>query len=187
MSSYNASICLLGLALISCTVMAGDKSLGQTINQTTSQTTSQTMSPSLGQPLESYQGSIVSPDGDGLPIGSGSVVEGKGIFEKRCIACHGLTGEQPGNQLVGGLNSLPTMRPLKTVGSFWPYATTLYDYVARAMPYNEEKSLTPDEVYAVTAYVLNLNQIIDSAKTLDQDNLAEVKMPNRDGFIELIH
>ena len=111
-----------------------------------------------------------------------------GVSEKTgtCLACHGPAGEQPGNQIAGGIGSLPTMRPLKTVGSFWPYATTLYDYVARAMPYNEEKSLSPDEVYAVTAYVLNLSGIIGESAVLDQQSLIEVKMPNRDGFIELI-
>jgi mono/diheme cytochrome c family protein len=144
------------------------------------------MRPSLGQVAMDYEGSIVSPDGSGLPVGSGSVSDGKAIFETKCLACHGPAGGQPGNQIAGGIGSLPTMRPLKTVGSFWPYATTLYDYVARAMPYNQEKSLSPDEVYAVTAYVLNLSGIVGESDVLDQQSLVEVEMPNRDGFIELI-
>ncbi len=174
MSLYDMTVCLLVCGVVFFTPELAAKDLGQNI------------SPLLGQPLENYLGSIVSTDGNGLPEGKGSVAEGKVIYEDRCVACHGMTGEQPGNQLAGGLNSLPTMRPLKTVGSYWPYATTLYDYVARAMPYNEEKSLSPDEVYAVTAYVLNLSKIVDVATVLDQDNLADVKMPNRNGFVELI-
>jgi cytochrome c len=171
---HKVSLCLWMLALVSGNLTASEKDLGKNIKV------------SLGQPLVNYVGSVVSTDGDGLPKGSGSVAEGKRVFEAKCVACHGPGGEQPGNQLVGGIGSLPTMRPLKTVTSYWPYATTLYDYVARAMPYNEEKSLSPDDVYAVTAYVLNLSQIVDDATRLNQDNLMDVVMPNRDGFIELI-
>jgi S-disulfanyl-L-cysteine oxidoreductase SoxD len=162
------------LLLIPFSSLAADKNPGVNI------------SPSLGKVTMNYVGSIVSPDGSGLPVGSGSVSDGKAIYENKCVACHGLTGEQPGNQLAGGLDSLPTMRPLKTVGSFWPYATTVYDYVARAMPYNEAKSLSPDEVYAVTAYVLYLSGIVGESVVLDQQSLVEVEMPNKDGFIELV-
>ena len=94
--------------------------------------------PGLGQEIESYNGSIVSPDGSGLPAGKGTVADGKVLYERQCASCHGIDGQLQGNQLAGGIGSLATSRPLKTVGSFWPYATTLYDYIARAMPYNQE-------------------------------------------------
>ena len=144
-----------------------------------------TLKPGLGQPIN-FTGSIVSPDGSGLPAGSGTVVEGKSVYGKHCAACHGIDGQLPGNQLAGGVGSLATNRPVKTVGSYWPYATTLYDYIARAMPYNQEKMLSADETYAVTAYVLRLNNILDDEARLDEITLPRVKMPNQDGFIELI-
>lgn len=144
------------------------------------------LKPGLGQPVLNFTGSIVSTDGSGLPVGSGSVAEGKSVYGKHCAACHGFDGQLPGNQIAGGVGSLATDSPLKTVGSFWPYATTLYDYIARAMPYDQEKILSADETYAVTAYVLNLNSILDDEATLDKITLPQVKMPNRDGFIELI-
>ncbi len=143
--------------------------------------------PGLGQQLEAYSGSIISPDGSGLPIGNGTVGDGKVLYERQCAACHGIEGQQPGNQLAGGIGSLSTPRPLKTVGSFWPYATTLYDYIARAMPYNQEKSLSVNEVYAITAYVLNLNNILDDDAGVNDRSLPAIVMPNREGFIELIH
>lgn len=143
--------------------------------------------PGLGQQLEAYTGSVVSPDGSGLPVGYGTVGDGKDLYERKCAACHGTDGGQPGNQLAGGIGSLSTPRPLKTVGSFWPYATTLYDYIARAMPYNQEKTLSVNEVYAITAYVLNLNKILDDDAMVNDKLLPGIVMPNREGFIELIH
>ena len=109
------------------------------------------LKPGLGQPVTNFTGSIVSADGSGLPAGSGTVVEGKSVYGKHCAACHGIDGQLPGNQLAGGIGSLATGRPLKTVGSYWPYATTLFDNIARAMPYDQEKMLSADETYAVTA------------------------------------
>jgi len=124
------------------------------------------------------------PSGEGLPDGSGSVAEGKEVYQAQCQACHGADGKSgPMNRLVGGKGSLASDAPVKTVGSYWPYATTLYDYVHRAMPFNSPQSLSPDETYAVTAYVLNLNGIVDGDTTLDADSLPEIKMPNRDGFV----
>jgi len=143
------------------------------------------MKPELGQPVPDYQGTIVSGDGSGLPEGHGSVQQGEVIFNDRCASCHGLAGELAGNQLVGGIGSLATARPVKTVGSYWPYAPTLYDYINRAMPYNEEKSLSVSEVYAVTAYVLYLNGIVKHNDVVSDSTLAGIQMPNRDGFIEL--
>jgi S-disulfanyl-L-cysteine oxidoreductase SoxD len=126
----------------------------------------------------------VSPSGAGLPPGRGDVREGEAIFADKCAACHGPHGEgKPMDALVGGIGTISTMKPDKTVGSFWPYATTLFDYVRRAMPLNAPQSLAPDEVYAVSAYVLFLNGIVPRDSTLDADNLAKIKMPNRDGFV----
>jgi S-disulfanyl-L-cysteine oxidoreductase SoxD len=126
----------------------------------------------------------VSPSGAGLPQGHGDVREGEAIFAEKCAGCHGAHGEgKPMDQLVGGFGTVFDMKPHKTVGSFWPYATTLFDYVRRAMPLNAPQSLTPDEVYAVSAYVLFLNGIVPQATTLDKDNLPKIAMPNRGGFV----
>jgi cytochrome c len=126
----------------------------------------------------------VSPDGAGLPPGRGDVAQGEAIFAAKCASCHGPRGEgKPMDRLVGGIGALRDKKPEKTVGSFWPYATTLFDYLRRAMPLDRPQSLTPDEVYAVSAYVLFLNGIVPRNATLDADNLAKIKMPNRDGFV----
>ena len=127
----------------------------------------------------------IGPDGVGLPPGSGTPKQGEAVYAAKCVACHGEKGAgKPNDQLVGGQGTLPGDKPpVKTVGSFWPYATTVFDYVRRAMPYNESKSLTNDEVYAVVAYILNLNGIIADNDTMDAQTLRKVKMPNRDGFV----
>jgi cytochrome c len=128
------------------------------------------------------------PDGRGLPQGSGTVEQGKAIYEQQCVACHGdkLQGGA-GDKLVGGrgtlVNNDPKKPPVKTVESYWPYATTLFDYIYRAMPLNAPGSLTYDQVYAVSAYILSQAKIIPADATIGQDNLAKVSMPNRDGFI----
>ena len=125
----------------------------------------------------------VTPDGRGLPKGSGTVALGKQVFDSMCAACHGAKGEgKPADRLVGGQGTLKNANPVKTIGSFWPYATTLYDYINRAMPYTAPQSLTPDQVYSVTAYLLYLNGIVASDATLDATSLPKVQMPNRDGF-----
>jgi cytochrome c len=126
----------------------------------------------------------VSPSGAGLPPGHGDVGQGEAVFVAKCASCHGRHGEgKPMVRLVGGVGTLRDKKPVKTVGSFWPYATTLFDYVRRAMPLNAPQSLNPDEVYAVSAYVLFLNGIIPQNTTLDANTLAKIKMPNRDGFV----
>jgi cytochrome c len=142
--------------------------------------------PNLGQEVTSYVSSIVSPDGSGLPSGVGSVPDGRTVYMTKCAACHGMDGKLTTNPLVGGEGTLKLDRPIRTVGSYWPYATTLYDYIARAMPYNQEKSLSVNEIYSVTAFVLNLNGILGDDDELDQTSLPEIRMPNRSGFIELI-
>ncbi|MDO9710904.1 c-type cytochrome [Paracraurococcus lichenis] len=128
----------------------------------------------------------VAPDGTGLPEGRGSVAEGAALFAERCASCHGPRGQEgallPALRLAGGEGSLASSRPVQTVGSYWPYATTLFDYTRRAMPFNAPQSLSSDQVYAVTAFVLHLNGLLPADATLDADSLRRVRMPNRDGF-----
>lgn len=126
----------------------------------------------------------IAPDGEGLPQGSGSVADGAGIYAAKCAQCHGETGmEGPTDPLAGGIGSLTSDAPAKTVGSFWPYTTTLFDYTRRAMPYDSPQSLTPDETYAVTAYVLHLNGIVEGDVVLDAAGLPAIEMPNKEGFV----
>jgi S-disulfanyl-L-cysteine oxidoreductase SoxD len=126
----------------------------------------------------------VSPDGRGLPPGRGTALEGKLIYLANCARCHGVEGQGgPADKLVGGIGSLDTPRPIKTVGSYWPYATTLFDYIRRSMPYDRPASLGDDEVYAVSAYVLKLNGIVPEDLELNRKSLPDVEMPNRDGFV----
>ena len=130
----------------------------------------------------------VSPDGAGLPPGSGTPKQGEAVYASKCLACHGEKGAgKPNDALVGGIGSLAGDKPaLKTVGSFWPYATTIFDYVRRSMPYNESKTLTNDELYAVAAYILQLNGIIGENDTMNAQTLPKVPMPNRDGFVAFV-
>jgi mono/diheme cytochrome c family protein len=127
----------------------------------------------------------IGPDGAGLPPGSGTASQGEAVYAAKCQACHGEKGAGgPNDALVGGMGSLAAGKPpVKTVGSYWPYATTLFDYIRRAMPFPETKSLTNEEIYAVSAYILNLNGIVGTDEVLDAQSLPKVKMPNRDGFI----
>lgn len=125
----------------------------------------------------------VRPDGRGLPPGHGSVAQGQAIYDAKCASCHGTFGESNAYlQLAGGVGSLATAEPVRTTGSKLQYATTLFDYIRRAMPLTAPQSLTNDEVYALTAYVLNLNDIVGPDVTLDARSLAALRMPNRDGF-----
>jgi mono/diheme cytochrome c family protein len=127
---------------------------------------------------------FIPPSGANLPAGRGTAEEGKAIYASQCARCHGATGrEGPEEPLVGGIGSLTSPRPQKTVGSYWPYATTLWDYINRAMPFDRPGVLPPDDVYAVTAYVLQLNGIVSATDVLDANNLPKIKMPNRDGFL----
>jgi cytochrome c len=126
----------------------------------------------------------IPPDGKGLPPGSGTAALGKPIYVERCASCHGDRGEDAKyGRLVGGRGTLNTDKPLLTIGSFWPYATTLWSYINRAQPLDEPGSLTADQVYAVTAYLLYLNGIIGETDVLDARALPQVRMPNRDGFV----
>ena len=125
----------------------------------------------------------VRADGQGLPAGHGSVREGEAIYAQACAGCHGAKGEgKPADRLVGGFGTLATAKPVRTVGSYWPYATTLFDFVRRAMPFDAPQSLTADQVYAVSAYILYLNDIVPQDTVLDARSLPKVAMPNRNGF-----
>jgi len=127
----------------------------------------------------------IGPDGAGLPPGRGTAKGGEAVYVAKCQGCHGEKGAGgPNDALVGGFGSLAAGKsPVKTVGSYWPYATTLFDYIRRAMPFPETKSVTNDEIYAVSAYILNLNGIVGTDEVLDAQSLPNVKMPNRDGFV----
>ena len=125
----------------------------------------------------------IPPSGAGLPAGSGTAKQGAAVYGAKCLACHGEKGAgKPADVLVGGIGSLATARPVRTVGSYWPYATTLFDYVRRAMPITNPLSLSDDEVYAVSAYVLFLSGIVGEDAVMNAQTLPQVKMPNRDGF-----
>jgi len=126
----------------------------------------------------------VGGDGSNLPAGSGSVSHGSEVFGQQCAACHGAKGEGGvGDRLVGGQGTLGTPKPVRTVGSYWPYAPTLFDYIRRAMPQNAPQSLSNNDVYAVSAYILSLNGLLPADATLDAKSLAAIKMPNRNMFV----
>lgn len=129
-------------------------------------------------------GASVAPDGTGLPDGSGSALEGRALFAARCARCHGEKGGGGlGPPLVGGQGTLATARPLKTVGSFWSHATSVWNYVNRAMPFDQPGLLKPPEVYAAVAYLLFMNGIVGEKDVLNTKTLPKVRMPNRDGFV----
>jgi cytochrome c len=126
----------------------------------------------------------VGPDGAGLPPGKGTSAAGALVYEQKCQACHGARGAgQPNDRLVGGQGTLATKTPVRTIGSYWPYATTVFDYVRRAMPYLQPQTLGNDEVYALTAYLLALNGIIGESDEMNAQTLPKVKMPNQASFI----
>jgi S-disulfanyl-L-cysteine oxidoreductase SoxD len=127
----------------------------------------------------------IGRNGENLPPGSGTVAHGKEIFAEQCAACHGDKGQGGvGERLVGGQGTIATPKPIKTVGSFWPYAPTLFDYIRRAMPQNAPQSLGNEDVYAVSAYILNMNGLLPADATLDAKTLSAIKMPNREMFTE---
>ncbi|PYU23767.1 MAG: hypothetical protein DMG30_10475 [Acidobacteria bacterium] len=144
--------------------------------------------PNLGRPLTPEEISkldiTVAPDGSGLPAGSGSVSAGANVYSEKCQSCHGARGQGgPQDQLTGGVGTIASEKPVKTPVSYWPSATTIFDYVRRAMPLQSPQSLTNDEVYAVTAYILSIDKIVPEDAVLDAKSLPQVKMPNRDGFV----
>ena len=145
--------------------------------------------PKLGRPAtpdEVAKADIsIPPDGKGLPAGSGSVAQGAQVFAAKCAVCHGANaqGTPNGDRLVGGIGTLASSNPVKTVSSYWPYATTLFDYIRRAMPLTNPQSLQNDEAYAVVAYILSIDNIVPKEAVLDAQSLPKVQMPNRNGFI----
>ncbi len=144
--------------------------------------------PGLGQELSAEELAAVDftimPDGDGLPEGSGNAVTGREVYNQNCLACHGENGTGGINDVLsGGHGSLTGPQPQKTIGSYWPYATTVFDYIRRAMPFQTPDSLSSDEIYAVTAYLLFVNDIIADDAEMNADSLPRVKMPNRDNFV----
>ena len=128
---------------------------------------------------------IRTTDGKGLPMGRGTAAEGKAVYDAKCLACHGADakGGTVYGTMVGGIGSFKTNTRVLTPGSMYPYAPILFDYIRRSMPMDRPQSLTADEIYAVSAYILNLNGIIPAGAVMDQNTLAQVQMPNRNGFI----
>jgi cytochrome c len=144
--------------------------------------------PNLGRALSPEEISkldlTVAPDGNGLPSGSGSVSAGAKVYAEKCQSCHGAKGQGgPQDQLTGGVGTIASAKPVKTPISYWPSATTIFDYVRRAMPLQSPQSLSDDEVYAVAAYLLSIDKIVPEDAVLDAKSLPQVKMPNRDGFV----
>ena len=129
----------------------------------------------------------ISAKGTGLPPGGGSGKEGQELYVKHCSTCHGLKGEGDAEQgnpaIAGGVGTLTSPKPVKTVGSYWPYAPGVFDYIRRAMPYDNPRTLKADEYYAITAYVLSLSGVVKPGERLDATSMPQVKMPNRDGFV----
>ena len=150
-----------------------------------------TPGPNLGEPAGSRAVSSldrgIMPDGAGLPEGSGTAEQGRVIYDRLCLSCHGPGGlGDSGDQLAGAQMQLTDEWPEKTIGTFWPYAPTLFDFIRRSKPMMQPGSLTDSEVYALTAYLLFLNEIIPENREMNASTLAGVKMPNRDGFIQIL-
>jgi S-disulfanyl-L-cysteine oxidoreductase SoxD len=148
--------------------------------------------PNLGKPIDPADIAAwdisIQPDGAGLPPGAGTPAQGAPIFSEKCAQCHGPEGKGgvagvTASPLVGGGPITDISAPMKTIANFWPYATTLFDYIRRAMPWQQPNSLTNDEVYALVAFILAQNKLIGENDTMNAQTLPKVKMPNRDGFI----
>lgn len=171
------AVCVVALGVAACATQDArtsaakpDVKLGRTISEAD---------------IASWNIDIRTPDGKGLPAGRGSVAEGKAVYDAKCTVCHGpeAKGGPVYGAMVGGIGSFTTNARVLTPGSMYPYAPILFDYIRRAMPMDKPQSLTPNEVYAVSAYILNLNGLVAADAVMDQNTLAQVKMPNRDGFI----
>lgn len=175
MSSSVKRFLLLGVAMIAAATAAGAAEPG----------TFGYGKPATPEEIAGWNIDARGSDGAGLPPGSGSAARGADVFSEQCAACHGTFGEGEGRfpKLVGGAGTLKHDRPELTVGSYWPFAPTLWDYINRAMPMPAPHTLSADDVYALTAYILNLNDIVPNEFVADRDSLPKVKMPNRDSFI----
>ncbi|MGR9114798.1 MAG: c-type cytochrome [Gammaproteobacteria bacterium] len=146
--------------------------------------------PNLGKPapvelIESWNLEVF-PDGQGLPAGRGNALEGRQVYREYCLTCHGAEGQgDSADELAGGRHALTDDPPDKTIGTYWPYATTIFDFTRRSMPLNYPGILTDNQLYAVTAYLLFLNDIIGERDEMNESTLPKVKMPNREGFIDV--
>ena len=128
----------------------------------------------------------IGPDGSNLPPGGATAADGRELYIMQCASCHGMDGEGGvADRLAGGIGSLAGDAPVKTVGSYWPYATTLFDYIRRSMPLNEPQTLTDDQVYALSAVILAMNGLIEEDFELNAETLPAIEMPNRDGFVQI--
>ena len=143
--------------------------------------------PNLGKPISPVEIAAwdisIQPDGTGLPPGSGTPAQGARIYAEKCVACHGEEGKGGRNAALVGGAPIRNMDSTKTIANFWPYATTLFDFTRRAMPWQQPRTLTNEEVYALSAYILALNKIIGENDVMNAQTLPKVRMPNRDGFI----
>jgi len=197
--------CALGIATVllafgsACTDSKQEKAGTAASQSETSQTTQQAPATDVSQSGRSQQPLVTDvseselaqffssmPDGRGLPAGSGTVMQGQKVYTDQCASCHGamLEGGTVGDKLIGGRGTLAASSgpPVKTLESWWPYATTLWDYIKRAMPFDKPGSMSNDDVYAVTAYILNQAQIVPDDATMNKKTLPKVEMPNRNGF-----
>ena len=171
MSRFRKIAFVACLALVTAPAYAGKLDLGRT---------------ALPEEIKAWD-TAVRPDGKGLPPGKGTAKEGDEIFQTQCATCHGEFGQGADRwpELAGGLGSLKDDRPLKTIGSFWPHLSTVFDYINRAMPFGNARSLKPDQIYALTAYLLYLNDIVkDEDFELSDKNFTTIKLPNENGFRE---
>ena len=145
--------------------------------------------PQKGKPLTAEEIRTIDrhvfPDGTGLPEGQGNAQEGSAIYDKKCAHCHGPKGTGGTAGELVGRSALNGPNPDQSIGNYWPYASTLFDFIRRAMPLDAPQSLTPNEVYSLSAYLLEINGVIRQGTTLDQKTLSDVRMPNREGFISL--
>ncbi len=172
---------IAGCALAPGAQTAVDKAVDTAIDQ-------RPVAPKLGQPLSpAVSAGLIAnvfPDGRGLPAGRGTAAEGAPLFKAHCAACHGEGGRgATAEELAGGSEPLTSASPDKTIGLYWPYATTLFDLIRRGMPMQAPGSLSDDEVYAITAYLLHANGLIGERDVIDRDVLPRVRMPNREGFV----
>ncbi|QQP88959.1 c-type cytochrome [Skermanella sp. TT6] len=162
---------LLAATLLSGAAMAGDRyGFGR---------------PVTPEEIAGWNRTVRAEDGLGLPAGSGNATDGEEVFSEKCAVCHGDFGE--GTRylpLAGGFDTLATADPVRTVGSFWPYAPGVFSYIYTSMPFGQAHSLTADETYGIVAYILYLNDLLGQDETLDAARLVSIRMPNRDGFLE---
>ena len=177
-------------AALCCAGRCGAQASSQSSSRASSQASAQGKAahPNLGRPLTPDEirklDITITPEGRGLPEGGGSVEQGAKVYAEKCQVCHGAEGKGgPMDRLTGGIGTLASDKPVKTPVSYWPTATTIFDYLRRAMPLNAAESLTNDQAYALTAYLLSIDGIVAQDAVLDAKSLPQVKMPNRDGFV----